>query len=75
MIGQNDKAGEVFTRDDARAVKAWAEARPWVCSLSFRASNRDTSGHGGRGNGNTGSGIEQAPWDFTLIFKSFTAER
>jgi chitinase len=72
MIGQNDKPGEVFTQDDARAVKDWAEARSWVCSLSFWASNRDTPGHGGRGNGNTGSGIKQAPWDFTLIFKSFT---
>lgn len=75
MIGQNDQAGEVFTLDDARATKNWAEARPWVCSLSFRASNRDNPGHGGRGNGNTGSGIEQAPWDFTQIFKSFTTER
>jgi chitinase len=74
MIGQNDEKGEVFTQDDARAVKAWAEAQPWVCSLSFWASNRDAGRRGRQKDDNTTSGIEQQPWDFTLIFKSFTTE-
>jgi len=73
MIGQNDQKGEVFTQDDARALKAWAEAQPWVCSLSFWSSNRDTGKPGRRNNGNTASGLAQQPWDYTLIFKSFTS--
>jgi chitinase len=73
MIGQNDERGEVFTQDDARALLKWAQEQPWVCSLSFWASNRDVGKPGKHKNGNTTSGIEQKPWDFTLIFKSFTS--
>jgi hypothetical protein len=72
MIGQNDEQGEIFAPEDAVALKEWAEAHPWVCSLSFWSSNRD---HGVTGNniaGDTASGIEQKPWAFTLAFKSFT---
>jgi chitinase len=75
MIGRNDERGEVFTQEDAKALKEWAEAQPWVCSLSFWASNRDAGGDGKEKRGNTSSGIEQKPWDFTLIFKSFTTAR
>lgn len=72
MIGQNDEHGEVFTQDDARALLAWAQTQPWVCSLSFWASNRDTGKQNGQGDGNTASGVKQKPWDFTLIFEPFT---
>src|SRR5215469_10146775 len=72
MIGQNDERGEIFTQDDARALLGWAQAQPWICSLSFWASNRDIGKPGKHKNGNTTSGIEQKPWDFTSIFKSFT---
>ena len=72
MIGQNDQPGEVFTTADAQALKAWAAAQPWVCSLSFWASNRDVGKLSKPGTGNTTSGLEQKPWEFTLIFKSFT---
>jgi hypothetical protein len=74
-IGQNDEPGEVFTQDDARALKAWAGAQPWVCSLSFWSSNRDSGKkRKRRKDDNTASGIVQKPWDYTLIFKSFTTE-
>ncbi len=72
MIGRNDEHGEVFTQDDARTLMAWAQKQPWICSLSFWASNRDTGREGGPGNGNKTSGVEQKPWEFTLIFKPFT---
>jgi chitinase len=75
MIGQNDQRGEIFTLADARALKAWADAQPWICSLSFWAGNRDTGKPAGKRNGNTSSGIQQNPWDFTLAFKSFTTNR
>ena len=72
MIGINDEPGETFTLDDARALKAWADQQPWVCSLSFWASNRDTFQPGEKGNYNTTSGIPQPPWAYTRIFQPFT---
>jgi Glycosyl hydrolases family 18 len=72
MIGQNDKPGEIFTQEDAKALFKWAQAQPWICSLSFWASNRDAGKSGKKGTGNHTSGIEQKPWEFTLIFKPFT---
>lgn len=72
MIGQNDEKSEVFRPDDAKALKQWADSQPWVCSLSFWASNRDAGRPGKSGNDNNTSGIEQRPWEFTMIFKSFT---
>lgn len=73
MIGQNDEAGEVFTQQDANVVKRWALAQPWICSLSFWASNRDTGHLDKDKTGNDTSGIRQKPWEFTRIFKSFTS--
>jgi hypothetical protein len=75
MIGQNDQASEVFTLDDAKTLKAWADTKPWICSLSFWASNRDAGKDGKEKTGNDTSGIEQKPWEFTSIFKSFTASK
>lgn len=72
MIGQNDEPGEVFTQADARTVRKWARKQPWVCSLSFWASNRDTGHLGKDKTGNDTSGISQKPWEFTKIFESFT---
>lgn len=69
MIGQNDETSEVFTVDDARTLRDWASAQPWVCSLTFWCSNRDNAA--GRGQ-NTSSGIAQRAWEFTNVFKSFT---
>ncbi len=72
MIGQNDEPGEFFTQEDARVLIKWAQAQPWVCSLSFWASNRDAGKPGKKGTGNHTSGIEQKPWEFTSIFEPFT---
>jgi hypothetical protein len=71
MIGQNDEKTEIFSQDDARALNDWATNQPWVCSLSFWAANRDRHTNGKK-SGNTDSGIDQHPWDFTKIFKPFT---
>ena len=75
MIGQNDQKGEIFTQEDAKELKKWADTQPWICSLSFWASNRDAGKSGKKKTGNDTSGIDQKPWDFTLIFKSFTTAR
>jgi chitinase len=72
MIGQNDERDEIFTQDDAKALKEWAEKQPWICSLSFWAVNRD-AGHPGKDKtGNDTSGVPQKPWEYTAIFKAFT---
>ena len=72
MIGQNDERGEVFTQKDARTLEQWADKQPWVCSLSFWASNRDTGHLEKNKTDNDTSGIKQKPWEFTKIFKPFT---
>jgi hypothetical protein len=68
MIGQNDEKGEIFTIEDAKEVMAFARKTDWVRSASFWSSNRDHA-KGTRKGGNHNSGIEQKPWEFTLIFK------
>ncbi|MGD1089033.1 MAG: chitinase [Verrucomicrobiota bacterium] len=75
MIGQNDERGEIFTLNDAKILQKWAETQPWICTLSFWASNRDAGKTGNKRNDNDTSGIQQKPWDFTLIFKPFTTDR
>ncbi|MGC9944580.1 MAG: glycosyl hydrolase family 18 protein [Verrucomicrobiota bacterium] len=72
MIGNNDEKGQVFTLDDAEALRNWAETQPWICSLSFWASNRDNGKPTDRQDDNTTSGIKQDQWDFTKTFKPFT---
>lgn len=71
MIGQNDVHTEVFSQADATALEQWAESQPWICSLSFWASNRDAGISVKGKNENTTSGIDQKPWEFTLIFQPF----
>jgi len=71
-LGQNDVKSEVFSLDDAKALVSWARSRPWVCSVSFWCSNRDT-GKPGMRKEDWSSGIPQEPWAFTKIFQTFTA--
>ncbi|HTV62411.1 MAG TPA: glycosyl hydrolase family 18 protein [Verrucomicrobiae bacterium] len=72
MIGRNDQRGEIFTTEDALALRKWAEGQPWVCSLSFWSVNRDNGGVALDTGDDVSSGIPQKRWEFTLIFKSFT---
>lgn len=71
-IGQNDEKSEIFSLDDARILIAWSKAQPWIGSVSFWCSNRDTGKPGG-GRHDWSSGISQEPWAFTKIFQTFTA--
>ena len=75
MIGQNDEKSEIFTQRDARELLAWAKTQPWVASLSFWSSNRDVGKSVGSPTGNTSSGMTQKPWEYTLLFKTFTKLR
>lgn len=66
MIGKNDVLGEIFTLDDARKVKAFSKATPWIKRLSIWSLNRDT---GLKGSLDLSSQIAQRPWEFSSIFK------
>ncbi len=75
MIGRGgDKGAEVFTIDDAKTLEKWAADKPWVCSLSFWCSNRDSGKPSKKSNGNTASGVEQEPWDYSKAFQAFIAK-
>jgi hypothetical protein len=75
MIGRNDERSEIFSLDDARSLVQWARCQPWICSLSFWASNRDTGKIGLGTNPNTSSGLEHKPFAYTRAFQEFTSER
>ena len=75
LIGRNRRLGEVFTQDDAKALKQWADGQPWVCSLAFWAVNRDAGKPAGKKTSNTATGLPQQPWEFTRIFQPFTSRR
>jgi hypothetical protein len=67
--------GEVFTLDDAKTLKAFADATPWVCSLHYWSINDDARPRARR-TGNTGGtnntvADPRPPWAFANIFKSF----
>ncbi len=68
-IGTNGDHSELFTLDDARILRAFADKTDWVCSLSFWSMNRDSEKHHGE---DTSAEIPAQPWDFAKAFKSFT---
>jgi hypothetical protein len=68
-IGQNDVKTEVFSLADAKALMDWGKKKPWVCSVSFWCSNRDS---GDPKAWDHGSGVPQTPWAFTKAFQKFS---
>ena len=41
-LGNNGSRDEVFTLDDAKTLKAFADKTPWVCSLHYWSINNDS---------------------------------
>jgi hypothetical protein len=86
-LGLNGPGDEIFGIADAKALKAFADKTPWVCSLHYWSIN-DDSGRPRRRrtvtNTTNSVGVvtsttnnvmapsEHQPWDFANIFKSFT---
>jgi chitinase len=72
--------GEVFTLEDAKTLKTFADQTPWVCSLHYWSINEDAHPRVRRaanntnsvGGGNTTVAAPRQPWSFANIFKSFT---
>ncbi len=75
-LGRNGSREEIFTFEDAKTIKAFADKTPWVCSLHFWSINYDAGRqHGGSAtNGARAVDAKQPrPWDFANLFKDFTA--
>ena len=71
VIGNNDE--ETFTIEDANEVLKWSKQVDWLRFLSFWTANRDNGNNAGHKElDDSSSGIEQALYGFTDIFKNFT---
>jgi hypothetical protein len=79
-LGRNGSPDEDFGLEDAKTLKAFADATPWVCSLHFWSIN-DDSGKRRRRNANAEGAAptpdlqQPHPWDFANRFKDFTRAR
>ena len=76
-LGRNGSKDEVFTLDDAKILKAFADKTPWVCSLHYWSINDDAARPRKKRtitstNSVTISNSPQ-PWAFAKIFQTFTA--
>jgi hypothetical protein len=77
-LGRNGSKDEVFTLDDAKILKAFADKTPWVCSLHYWSINDDAARPRRKRNANTGTNSvttsnSPQPWAFAKIFQTFTA--
>jgi hypothetical protein len=87
-LGNNGSKDEVFTLDDAKTLKAFADKTPWVCSLHYWSINDDAARPRKRKKANSpdgantvaattnattaATGSSRKPWAFANIFNSFT---
>ncbi|WP_309117500.1 cellulose binding domain-containing protein [Saccharothrix sp.] len=71
MIGRNFN-GKVFTQDHARKLVAWANTNR-IGLLGFWSVGRDNGSCPGGGISPTCSSISQSRYEFTTLFKGFTA--
>lgn len=75
-LGRNGSKDEVFTLDDAKILKAFADKTPRVCSLHYWSINDDAARPRKKRtitstNSVTASNSPQ-PWAFAKIFQTFT---
>src|SRR5262249_3912285 len=76
-LGQNGSKDEVFTLEDAKTLKAFADRTPWICSLHYWSINGDAARPRRRNAATrpatTNAAAPREPWAFANVFKSFTA--
>jgi hypothetical protein len=76
-LGRNGSKDEVFTLDDAKTLKAFADKTPWVCSLHYWSINDDAARPRRKKNADAANApvadSAAKPWAFADIFKSFTS--
>jgi chitinase len=81
-LGNNGSKEEVFTLDDAKVLKGFADKTPWVCSLHYWSINDDAKPRRKKSSGgedtNSVAGspdVTPTPWAFAKLFKSFASAR
>ena len=71
MIGTNDDTKETFSLSDARMLESWAVKQPEVARISMWSMARDNGSGTADTVGPTYSGLKQANYEFSSIFKQF----
>lgn len=75
-LGPNGSREEVFTLDDAKILKTFADKTPWVCSLHYWSINDDAARprnhHPAAGTNSVPVFNSPPPWAFAKIFQTFT---
>jgi chitinase len=75
-LGRNGSQGEVFTLDDAKILKAFADKTPWVCSLHYWSINDDAAQPRKKRTSTSTNSVTASdsprPWAFAKIFQTFT---
>ena len=74
-LAENGSPDEVFTLEDAKALMAYADQTPWVCSLHYWLVNDDAVRPRDRQRMavTTSNQKYPQPWAFARIFQPFTA--
>ncbi|HXR49046.1 MAG TPA: hypothetical protein VN784_16550 [Candidatus Limnocylindrales bacterium] len=75
-LGKNGSRDEVFTLDDAKVLKAFADKAPWICSLHYWSINDDAARPRKKSavSGTNSFSVSNSPqpWAFARIFQAFT---
>jgi len=77
-LGQNGSNKEVFTLDDAKTLKAFADQTPWVCSLHYWSINDDVPQRRHKkisATDNVPVPNTPEPWAFAKTFQPFTSSQ
>ena len=69
MIGQNDNKFEIFSLDDARALRAYADRTPDIVRFAIWSLERDNGGCAGQKEATDScSSLAQEPWAYSALF-------
>jgi hypothetical protein len=73
-LGENGSKTELFTLDDAKVLKDFADKTPWVGSMHYWSINGDT-GKARHRRAATEPTAQNKPWAFAEIFQTFTSSK
>ena len=75
-LGKNGSQDEIFTLDDAKILKAFADKTPWICSLHYWSINDDSARLRKKSAVSSTNSVSVSnspqPWAFARIFQTFT---
>jgi len=74
-LGENGSNKEIFTVEDAKTLREFADQTPWICSLHFWSINDDAGRRAHPDRPATQPASDNQPWAFAEVFKSFTSNK